>query len=1443
MRDSSEGPTVSGRAPTEQKLLEIWREVLANPTIGVHHNFADLGGHSLNAVQVVARIRERFRVDLPMRAVFECQTIAGLAPIVDQAPTVPEVPLSPREMETGGTQVFPSSFGEEQLWLIEQSKSTNGSYNLATAIRLRGPLKGGALKTGLDALIRRHDSLRTTFETRGGGLMQVVAPRLAIEMPKVDLEPLSEASREAEAERLMVDEGLLPFDLSRGPLVRAKLFRLHRRHHILLLVMHHLVSDGWSMDVMLKELARHYEGESSPGDLPVQYGNFAEWQRRHLTRDVADGHLRYWQRQLSGVPAVLNLPPDRRRRPVAATSGGIEVFHVSPRLTAALRALGSAHRATLFMTLLAAYQTLLHRHSLQKTILVGTPFAGRRRRELECMVGFFVNTLPIKADFSEDPSFAELLRQVRDTVWGAGEHQDLPFGKLVGALAPERRPGRNPLFQASFVLQDLQEMTCRARDLVFEAWEVPLPAAMFDLGLSMAEQDGGLCGVLTYDTELFEPATATCLVEHYLYLLHRVVEDSSHRVSDLSLISEPERRQVLAESNNTKRDYPRDRCVHQLFEAQAARTPDAVAVRSAEQQLTYRELDEAADRLSHRLHALGVGPGVPVGLCVERSLDMVVGLLGILKAGGAYVPLDAALPGQRMAFMIDDVQCPLVLTQRALGVKLPASVRVLYLDDAAPLPTHPTTKSDWVTAGADTMAYVMYTSGSTGSPKGVCITHRAIARLVVNTDYVQLGPADVVAQVANAAFDAATFEVWGALLNGARLEIVSSETLLAPHRFAALLRERRVTTLFLTTAVFNLLAREVPGVFRPLKHVLFGGEAVDPAAVRAVLRDGPPQRLLHVYGPTESTTFASWQLVKEVPEEAATVPIGRPVSNTEVYLLDARQQPVPAGVPGEIYIGGDGVAMGYWRQDSLTAERFVPHPFQPSNGARLYRTGDLARRRTDGAIEFLERLDDQVKVRGFRIEPGEIEVALRACQGVRDAAVVCRKDLPADRPLVAYVVGESSEPLNEDVLRDHIRGRLPEYMMPSAFVMMGALPLTPNGKLDRQRLPSPDGLAVPSPRCDEPAQDLLEFELIRVWEQLFERGEINRRDNFFDLGGHSLLAIRLVAEVEKRTGYTLDISTVFQSPTVEQLARRLTDADWAPPWSSLVPLQPRGSRPPVFFVHGWNGSVYTFLSLAKRLGPDQPAYGLQAVGLDNPESRHTTVEDMAAHYVREIRSLQPEGPYYLAGYSLGGLFAYEMAQQLRGMGQRVALLAMFDTHPMSGLPAGLYTRAMMHYLPRRAWFHLARWWRVPAVNRLHYLGGRWRSLRRWLRSNRTQSSAAASPLDPRRPHGEEDDYYIRVAAAYPLREYPGRLDLIVSDDPISQLLAAWELFAPGRVVRHRVSGEHSRLMQPESVDALSIVFQDVLERAQAEEHVKVPPEKFHRPGGLLAHRKGLSAPA
>ncbi|HBL30253.1 MAG TPA: non-ribosomal peptide synthetase, partial [Acidobacteria bacterium] len=1226
---------VAPRDPVEGLLAGIWEEVLGRDRVGVTDDFFALGGHSLLATQVVSRVRETFGVELPVHDLFARPTIAQLAAeihllmqgraLLGEIPPILPVPRSPGDE-------LPLSFAQQRLWFVEQLEPDILVHNMPWTMRLTGALDPACLRRTLEEVVRRHEALRMTFHGSPHGPVSRVLENQPVPLPLLSLEGLPEAAAEAEVQRLGLAELLRPFDLERGPLLRCILLRLDEREHAMISVMHHIVSDGWSMGVLQREVVQLYEafsrGDVSPlPELPIQYADFAVRQREWLQGEVLAVQLAYWRGALAEAPLLLELPTDRPRPAAPSHRGGALPARLPTALSRDLEVFSRREGVTPFMALLAAFGVLLGRLADQEDVLVGSPIANRNRREIEDLIGFFVNTLVLRVLLrgTPPPSFRELLGRVREAALGAYTHQDLPFERLVEELVTDRAGGHPPLVQTMFVLQNAPAAALELPGLTLQPFLIENGLARFDLTLVLAGGPEGFEGYVEYDAELFDRTTAERLLNRLSGLLENALAEPDRGVEDLGLLLPGEREQLVAGWNDCARPYPREAGLPELFAQVARERPEAPAIVAGEEVWTYRRLDAAANRLARRLAALGVGgeaAETPVGIAMERSPELVLGLLAILKAGGLYVPLDAGYPAERLAFLCEDTGVRIVLVHAATKEKMETLQPRPHLEPVAEGLAEPAGEDGPGTrgAGGDALAYVIYTSGSTGRPKGVAVTHRAIVRLVRETNYVHLGPGARLGHVANIGFDAATWEVWGALLTGGTVVVIPRETVLDPRAFATALQEQRVTSMFLTSSLFTRMAREVPDAFQHMSELLVGGEAVDPAAAQRVLAHRPPGRLLNGYGPTESTTFATWHPITDVPAAAAGIPIGLPLANTTAWVLDRWLGLVPPGSTGELCIGGDGLARGYWKRPELTAERFVPHPWDP--GARLYRTGDLARRRPDGAVECLGRLDDQVKIRGFRIEPGEVEAALAGHPAIRECAVLARRDEGETR-LVAYVVLHRADAAGtaESSLREGLRERLPDFMVPSAWVFLEALPLSANGKLDRRALPAP-GRKAEDPGYVAPS-DPIEETLAAIWAEVLGLDRIGATDDFFALGGHSLLATQVVTRVREVLGVELPLRRIFETPTLAGLARAIatglsrSTVQEVPPLEAVprdLPLPLSYSQQQFWFLQRMDpeGSAYTIFlpfHLAGRLDPAVLAWTLDEI-VRRHEVLRTTFADV-----------------------------------------------------------------------------------------------------------------------------------------------------------------------------------------------------------------------------------------
>ncbi len=1181
--------------PVERALAAVWEEVLGAGPVGVGDTFLELGGHSLRATRVAARVREALGVEMPLRPLFEGATLGRIAAELEAAGARPESPGADAIPRAPRGEGLPLSFAQQRLWFLDQLQPGSTAYNLPAAFRVRGPLDAEALERALGEVVRRHEALRTTFSSAAGRAVQVVHPAGGFRLPVLDLRDREEAAREAEL-RLRVDaEEATPFDLAAGPLLRVLLVRLGEREHALLLAMHHIVSDGWSTDVMVREVAELYEafreGRPSPlPELPVQYADFAAWQRDRLAGATLEGQLAWWRERLAGAPPALELPTDRPRPRLPGPEGGSRPLAVPPELADALRAFAQREGSTLFMALMAAWQALLGRHAGQTDVSVGMPIAGRTRVETEGLIGFFVNTLVIRTDLSGGPDGRALLRRVRETMLGAYQHQDLPFEKLVEELGVERSLGRTPLFQALLSLGEARGGVPRLAGAVLEPIRVAGSTAKFDLSLSLADDGGRLGGALGFRAELFDPATADRLLERFVVLLRGMAESPDTPVAELPLLAEWERERVLREWSAAGGGAAPRGCVHPLVEAHAALRPGAAALVCGAETLAYAELDARANRLARHLRRLGVGPEVPVAVFLEPSADAVVALLGILKAGGAFVPLDPAYQAERNGWMLEDSGAPVLVTRAALADGLPAAGRaVVRVDADRERIAAESAAAPGGGAVPGTLAYVIYTSGSTGRPKGVRVEHAGLASLLGGArDAFGLGPADAMPCLSSYAFDIWLFEALLPLVSGGTLRVVPRERVLDVE---ALVEELRRVTAFhavpsLMAEVVRAVRASAPGTLPGIRAAFVGGEAVPPELVAGMGEVFPAAAIRVLYGPTEGTILASaWRVPGAPGGGRVHSPIGRPLAGARTYVLDGAMQPAPIGVPGELCIAGAGVARGYHRRPELTAERFVPCPFA-GPGERMYRTGDLVRWGAEGELEYLGRLDHQVKVRGFRIEPGEIEAVLRAHPAVREAAVAAREDGPAGRRLVAYLVARTGAAVPAAAqLRAHLRERLPEHMVPAALVALERLPRTPTGKLDRAALPAPgerpegDEYVAPSTPTEEA--------VAAVWAETLGIERVGAGDNFFDLGGHSLLLVQMHARLRERLGTGVSVARLFQFRTLAELARHLDESREPAAASREATLGRAGDR---------RSRTARQLALRARAGSRPPAGG----GRDEP---------------------------------------------------------------------------------------------------------------------------------------------------------------------------------------------------------------------------------------------------
>lgn len=1359
--------------------------------------------------------------------------------IAETAPTF-AIPPRPKTRDP-----LPLSFGQQRLWFLETMTPGSSAYNSSLPLRLTGQLNEQVLARACQALVQRHESLRTTFTAVSGTPQQMIHDQWSVKLETIDL---SDAEDEVVAATLQTAVQN-PFDLENGPLVRFHLFRLNDQVHIFLLVFHHIVFDGWSAGIVLDELATCYDAygrdqEPELPDMPIQYADFAIWQRDWLTGNTLQDQLDYWQTQLAGELPILQLPTDKPRPAVKTYRGATESLWLSPQLTAEIHALCQQTSTTPFMVLLAAFNVLLYRYTGQKDILVGTPIANRQQLELAGLVGFFVNTLVLRNQLHGQQSFHQLLAQVRDTATTAYEHQDVPFDKLVELLRPERNLSYDLLFQVMFTYQDGVVAERPLPNLVVTPINLKSSTVQFDLELDVTETADGLKATFHYNIDLFETATIKRLATHFRTLLQAVIAEPAQPIGTVSLLTQAERQQLLVDWNNTDTPYHQAQTVVDRFALQVAQSPQAIAVStmldthsSRNTQLTYDQLNRRANQLAHTLRTLDARPNTTVAVCLERSPEMIVALFGILKAGAAYVPIDPDYPQERIDFILKDTQTAVLLTQASLKPRLPRSnVQMLCLD------------SDWATiAQADETdplllatpnytAYIIYTSGSTGQPKGVLISHRSLLNYVTEgVSHLDLQPEDVVLQFASISFDTAVEEIFPPLLHGARLLLRNDEMLTTTAVFWQMCAANGVTVLDLPTAFWHLLCsqlrNDVQYIPASLRFLFTGGEKASPEHIQTWLAYAPAHiRLVNGYGPTEATVVATTCNLTglDASPEVSKAIIGRPIPNTRVYLLNNFLQPVPIGVWGELYIAGVGLAQGYLNRPRLTAVSFIPDLFSQQPGARLYKTGDVARYLANGYIEYQGRLDHQVKIRGFRIEPGEIELALVQHPLVQEVIVIVREDQPGQKQIAAYYT--STDPLTRSQLRQFLEKKVPIYMIPTLWVWLDSFPLTTNGKIDRKALPLPDG--KPNLTLGDTflaPQNALESQLAQIWQEILNLPAIGTNANYFEIGGHSLQAVTLFAAIEKRLKVRLPVSLLFEAPTIGQLAVAMRQRGDAPRSPSLVPIQPLGMKTPLFCVHGGAGHVFHYHDLAQLLGTERPFYGLQPQ-LDETTHRaiYLTVEQMAAHYIEEMKTVQPSGPYLLSGFCFGGIVVYEMAQQLVRAGDEVGLLVFIDPSSPHNRPQivevispeVIAARVARHkknmaQLSRFAWLgyilnssknRLMAFW-----HRIHRS-----SMALWRRSlaSLVQQYINWWQVVPSRVH---DFYFMQVIStqatqAYQPQRYPGQVFLFYSTlENSGDESLGWSDLPEGGLKMFAVESTHLGILKRPSIDQVAAQLKQYLE--------------------------------
>lgn len=1306
---------------------------------------------------------------------------------------------------------FPASVAQQSFWYLEMLEKNVTAFNVPLRFRLDGPLDVPLLKRALESIADRHEVLRVHFEEDGGDLLQVVEPAIPLPLPVHDLSGLPADQRSDEADRLCSIEAKRPFDLSTGPLYRAELVKLSTELHHLHITIHHALFDGLSISVFVNELAGSHRafklGSPAPLPPPLQYGDFSVWQKDLIESPQLSDHLEWWKTRLAGMEE-LDLPTDRARPPVKSWKGDIISIPVADDLTQRLTAIANRCGATLFHLHLAAFKILLHRYTGATDISVGTPVSGRLRPELEPLIGVFINSIILRDDLSGDPSFEALLHQVRDHALAALEHQELPFEHLVRALKPERDPGRNPLFQINFSHDRFSSRPQDIGGVTLSQISSRSPGSIFDLHLFMTERNGAWRACCDFSTDLFDHATASRMLGHFVRLLGEIADSPTRPIGFFEILTDSERQSILGDWKGTTSPYPRDASLPELFSQTARLHANRTAIACGETTINYGQLHQKAASLANRLVSSGVKRGDLIAISHPPSPELIIGIVGILLAGGAYVPMNPEDPEERTAMLLEE--CGTRFLVSAGGPVSNFNGTVIPLSEAAGTVT--TTELPF--PKPDDAAYLMFTSGSTGKPKGALIPHRAVVRLVRNTNFISIREDDAFLLAAPATFDASTLEIWGALLNGGKLVIPDKGNGL--DQLAETIRQQGVTNLWLTAGLFNLMVEEHLDSLSSLRHLLAGGDVLSVPHVRKAFQALPNTAIINGYGPTENTTFTTCHRITAEDLKKSSIPIGKAIANTTVYLLDTDGRPVPVGIPGELHTGGDGLAIGYWKDSELTELKFVEHP----EFGRLYRTGDLCRWTPDGVIEFLGRRDHQVKVRGFRIELGEIEAVLAAHPDIRESKVAVRGTNSETKRIIAWVAPRDGKEILPAQVAGYLEERLPSFMCPDAIGVIDQFPVTRNGKVDVSALPDPRLKHVET-KGEQPVGET-EQRLAALWKELLELDELGRYEDFFALGGHSLMALRMFSRINRDFSRSLPLSSLISHPTVKQLATLLepeseSSAPETPGKGHLVTLSPGGKDSPLFCIHGGDGGILFYRDLAALLPEEVPVHAIESEELASSDAiEPTSVEDTAKSYVKTLLAAHPKGPFRLAGYSFGGVVAYEMACILSAAGHHVEFVGLLDTHNPAA-PSRSYS------MKERVGFYWKQNGDTPLVARTLKLAGRFME---GVATNRRvkNEEQAATDQGPAEAHGDLRRVQVRqenwrAMQAYHPRPYPGAVTLfkaaIQSDKIESPEDYGWGALSPDfRIIP--VAGKHLTLFEPENVDHLANALRPALLRKSDE---------------------------
>ncbi len=1420
---------VEPKTKTEITLSEIWSEILKSEHIGSTDNFFELGGNSLVATILISRIKKNLGIHLPLRTIFEKQTIELIAAEIERQIT------AKTESDSGSNIVhidshanmFPLSPGQKRLWFVENFEPGGRAYNMPFDYSIKGELDPAILEKSIGELLKRHGSLRTIIPSFEGEPVQKILEPYSFSLAVEDLEYLTGKDKQISAEQFSKDNEMHLFDLDTGPLFICKLLKLSATEWILLMNMHHIITDGWSVKILLDELGLIYTAliQKKPVSLPVvpvTYPDFANWQNNWMKGDDAKKELGFWMKELRGAPDLLQLPLDFQR-PKNQTYDGDEVnFILDSKTTEQLLEFSKQHNGSLFVALLSVFNSLITRYASQEEFLIGIPIAGRLFEEQESMVGILINNFPIRITPLDNMTFPEMFEHTRKKFFLAYDNQKLPIDRIVEELKVARTPNISPLFQVMFNLLDMFDEEISLADAKMEMIDKRRHIAQFDLSLHIYETKKSLNCVLEYNTNLFKRSRIERMAGHFQNLVSDLMQNPDQNIRKIPILTEKEKNLVLGEWNATTVDFPQDKCIFQLFEEQILKTPDSVAISDDRKKVTYAELNVKANKLARYLHHSGAVEGSLVGICMERSTDLLVALLAVQKAGCTYIPLDPIYPKDRLALIIEDGNPAAMLTERKLLENLPeTAAKNIFMEEPEAWQNESGENTNF-NVTPDTVAYLIYTSGSTGKPKGVQIQHRALVNFMLSmARQPGITPDDVMLAVTTISFDIAGLEMFLPVISGASIFVATQETSMNPDLLIQKIDECKATILQATPVTFRMLNSAEWSGAKNLK-ILCGGEAMSKELAYDLVRKCG--ELWNMYGPTETTIWSTVEKV-EIDENDKTgyVNLGKPIDNTFIYVLNSEFQPVPIGYPGELFIGGDGLAKGYFNLPEMTDSKFLPDPFAGIPGARMYRTGDLVQQLENGKLEFLNRVDSQVKIRGFRIELGEIESALGQYSSIRDNVVIVREDNPGDKKLVAYLIQKDNQETDIAGLRQFLKTKIPDYMVPVAYVFIELFPLTPNGKIDRKALPSP---LEAEPQQEKPyvePQTDTERKLAEIWSEVLKIKRIGTDENFFEIGGHSMIAVTLMVKIEKNFGMRLPLAILFDHSTIHDMALIIDQKSAPVSWGSLVPIRSKGSKKPLYLVHGAGLNLLLYTTIVSHLDPDQPVFGLQAKGLDGEDEPLDTIEAIAAYYNSEIRKVDKSGSYALAGFSMGGQLAYEMARQLVEAGQKVSFLGVFDTvsENVSDLHIPFFKR---HYLRINRLFNQIIWiiktfLKMPANKKSEFVSLKWQSLKKRITKDDYEIKPEGVSVGKQ---SELPKYLHKVHKAnsdalekYILPPYPGRLHLFRATDqkfyikdPVNY---GWDEYVKEMVILH-IPGEHSTIFAPPNDKMFADALQECLDK-------------------------------